>query len=81
MCSQNASYPAHVPAKFDVSPTLNITIISEGPIYQFIDEDKDLSLGVFCRLDISVDSESPSLISDDFNIAVKAVDSRGEFRS
>ncbi len=53
--------------------SLTITTTLKDHIYQFVDEDKNLCLGMLRRLDISVDSNPPPLISNDFNIAVETV--------
>lgn len=47
-------------------------------IYQFVNEDEDLSLGMFGGLAVSIDGNSPSLVSNDFYVTIEAVDGGSE---
>jgi hypothetical protein len=55
--------------------------VHETATNQFVNEDEHLGLGVLGRLDVSVDGNAPSLVSNDLHIAVQTIDHGGEFRA
>lgn len=46
--------------------------------YQLVNENQDLGLGMLCRLDITVNGNSPALVTNNLDVTVEPIDGGSE---